>query len=78
PKEKLKAEILQVAQHGLNGGYAPFYRLVGAEITLVPISRSGAKAMSDPTEDQVIHNRFAENLSHTVVRSFTGNFSVEI
>lgn len=43
--EQLHSDIIQAAHHGLNGGFAEFYRKVGAETVLVPMTRPAYDAM---------------------------------
>lgn len=76
--EELKCDILQAAHHGLNGGHTLFYKLVDADTVLVPISRSGDRAMNLPEENVAHHNLYAERRAATVIKAFCGTAAIEI
>lgn len=76
--EELKCDILQAAHHGLNGGHTLFYKLVDADTVLVPISRSGDRAMNLPEENAAHHNLYAERRAATVIKAFCGTAAIEI
>ncbi|MCQ2426941.1 MAG: MBL fold metallo-hydrolase [Clostridia bacterium] len=75
---ELSSDIVQTAHHSLNGGHTMFYKAVGAEIALVPISRPGDEAMNLPEENCAHHNMYARRLARTVILAYTGTASVEI
>ncbi len=74
----LKSDILQVAHHGLNGGHTMFYKLVDADVALVPISRSGDRAMNLPEENIAHHNLYAERRAASVIKAFCGTSALEL
>ncbi len=76
--EALKCDILQAAHHGLNGGHTMFYKLVDASVVLIPISRSGDRAMHLPEENVAHHNLYAERRASTVIKAFCGTCGIEI
>ena len=75
---RLKSDIVQVAHHGLNGGDVDFYHYVGADVALVPISKSGYLAINAPRDRCCTANRFAQDHALTVIYAFEGNFSIEL
>ena len=75
---RLKSDIVQVAHHGLNGGDVDFYHYVGADVAMVPISKSGYLAINAPRDRCCTANRFAQDHALTVIYAFEGNFSAEI
>ena len=74
----LKCDYIQLAHHGLNGGYTYFYKAVGASVALVPISVSGDKAMRVPEELRGHHNLYAQSLASSVIKAFTGTITLEL
>ena len=73
----LKSDIIQIAHHALNGGDRAFYEAVDADIALVPISRSGDRAMKSPEENCSADNDWAIANASTVLKAFTGTASVD-
>lgn len=77
--DELRCDICQLAHHALNGGSTKFYEKCGAQIVLVPISRSGYRAMKLEKYDEInAPARYA--ISHASIRifAFDGNFSLEL
>lgn len=74
----LKCDYVQLAHHGLNGGYTYFYKAVGASVALVPISVSGDRAMKVPEELRGHHNLYAQSLASSVIKAFTGTVTLEL
>ncbi len=76
--ENLKCDILQLPHHGLcDTGNADFYRLVGAEILLVPISAAGDRAMkSGVYGDAPLINRVAEDMAKVIYHAFEGTVTI--
>lgn len=75
---RLKSDVIQVAHHGLNGGDVDFYHYVGADVAMVPISKSGYLAINAPRDRCCTANRFAQDHALTVIYAFEGNFSIEL
>ena len=73
----LRSDIVQIAHHGLNGGHTLFYKLVDADVALVPISRSGDRAMLRPEENCAHHNLYAEARAHSVIKAYCGTAALE-
>lgn len=76
----LRADILQMPHHGLcDTGHEEFYRLVGADTLLVPISEAGERTMkSGIYGDATAANLVAEGMAETVHRAFEGTVSVPL
>ena len=74
----LRADILQMPHHGLcDTGHEGFYRLVGADTLLVPISEAGERTMkSGIYGDATAANLVAEGMAETVYRAFEGTITI--
>ncbi len=57
--EQLHSDIIQAAHHGLDGGNDAFYRMVGAETVLAPMSRAAYAVFTagDAADDSTQPNR---------------------
>ena len=75
--EEIKCDILQVAHHGLDGGDIPFYKMVDAQIVLVPASLGGGKFERMPETICNAKNMYAQNRAFTVIQAFTGTVGIE-
>ncbi len=78
--KELAADILQLPHHGLcDTGNAEFYKRVGADIVLVPISAAGDRTMSSNLYgDAPAVNRAAREAAHTVHPAYHGTVELEI
>jgi beta-lactamase superfamily II metal-dependent hydrolase len=74
----LKSDIIQIAHHGLNGGDVDFYHYVGAEIAMVPISKSGYLAINKPWDRCATPNVFAQQHATSVFYAFEGTVGIEL
>lgn len=76
----LMADILQLPHHGLcDTGNAAFYRLVGADTLLIPISQAGDAAMrSGMYGEATAANRVAEERAAEIYRAFEGTVTLEL
>ncbi len=76
----LKSDILQLPHHGLcDTGNPDFYRLVNAEILLIPISEAGDRAMkSGAYGDATAANHVAEALAEAIHRAFEETVTIEL
>ncbi len=70
----LKSDILQLPHHGLcDTGNAEFYRLVGADTLLIPISEAGDRAMKSGVYGEATGaNLSAEKMATAVHRAYEG------
>jgi glyoxylase-like metal-dependent hydrolase (beta-lactamase superfamily II) len=78
--EALKSDILQLPHHGLcDTGLPDFYRLVGAETLLIPISEAGDRCMrSGIYGDATAANLVAEKMAAKIHRAYEGTVAVEL
>lgn len=72
--EELRADLCQLAHHGLNGGDREFYRLVGAKKVMIPTSKSGYMAMKTVQNA----NRFAIDAAESVFLAFEGTKEIPL
>jgi beta-lactamase superfamily II metal-dependent hydrolase len=78
--DALKSDVLQLPHHGLcDTGHGEFYRLVGADTLLIPISEAGDSAMkSGVYGEAVAANLVAEKLAKAVYPAYEGNREIEL
>lgn len=75
--DELKADIVQLAHHGLDGGDTWFYKNVDASIALVPTSLGGGKYERMPEITCCAANMYAQERAFTVIQAFSGTASIE-
>ncbi len=76
----LKSDILQLPHHGLcDTGNPDFYRLVGADTLLIPISKAGDRAMkSGVYGEATAANRVAEELAEEILYAYEGTVAFDL